>query len=106
MSAAPCGVVNNTLRPVMVTELYRVALASVHALASTFSKPHSPHIQTVQWMFYLRIDSECMHGKRKLFKYLYLILDGDPEIYTEKSYCRPRLCKSKSGRAVVEGDES
>lgn len=99
----------------MVIELYRVALGSVRALASSFSKPHLPHVQTVQWMFYLRIDSECMHGKSSSNICIWfentLVLDADPEIRREKSYCRPRLydlsCyKLKSGRAVAEGDES
>lgn len=66
MSAAPCRLVNITLLPVMVIELYHVALASVRSLARSSSKPHLPLVQTVQWMFYLRIDSECMQGKSSL----------------------------------------
>lgn len=98
----------------MVIELHRVGQASVHALASSLSKPHLPRVQTVQWMFYLRIDSECMHGKISsniciCFENT-LVLDDDPEIRGEKSYCRRRsydCCyKFNSHRAVVEGDES
>lgn len=55
-----------------------------------------------------------MHGKSSLNICIWLentlVLDGYPKISREKSSCRPRPCdccyKSKSGRDVVEEDES
>lgn len=98
----------------MVIKLYRAALASLCALANSVSKPHLPHVQPVQRMFYLEIDSECMHGESfsnvcLLFENT-LVLDGDPEINGVKSFCRfeSYYCcyKCKSGSAIVEEGKS
>lgn len=44
-------------------------------------------------MFYLRIDSECMHRESSSNICVWfentLVLDGDPEIRGEQSYCSP-----------------